>query len=83
MRELLILVLSFVDFWFLPMLGLFLFSVFMEQIIRTEGAMKFRRFMWNQNLLLNFMWIISFVALSIITREPKDPFSDSGLIWRG
>lgn len=92
MKELLITLLSFADFCFNPLIFLFLLSVLAEQVIVRFSesemviyqVMKIRKFLWQQNLFLNFIWIVTYFSLIFIQgREyPKDPFSDSGLIWR-
>lgn len=88
MREILVTLLSFADFWFLPLIFFFLGCLMVEQLVQRsdapEEAVEFmarlRRFAWQQNLLLNVVWVLSFLLLQSMTT--KDPFSDSGMIWK-
>ena len=92
MKELFITLLSFADFWFIPLIFLFLLAIVVEQVLlrvtKSEvvlyNAMRIRRLLWQQNLLLNLIWIVSYFYLVIIQEKenPIDPFMDSGLIWK-
>lgn len=92
MKELFITLMSFADFWFIPLIFLFLLAIIVEQVLlrvtKSEvvlyHAMRIRKLFWQQNLLMNLIWIISYFSLSFIQAKetPKDPFMDSGLIWK-
>jgi hypothetical protein len=92
MKELPITLLSFADFWFVPLICLFLLSLIIEQIVMRVATsemviyqvMRIRRLLWQQNLFLNFIWTISYFSLILLQgkEHPKDPFLDSGILWR-
>ena len=79
---------NFLDFWFLPFIIMFIVSIIIEQVIRRqddekkiETAMRVRKFLWRQNILLNFSWFLCYFILMFILRGEPQPIPD--LIWRG
>ena len=79
---------NFLDFWFLPFIIMFIVSIIIEQVIRRQDdekkieiAMRVRKFLWRQNILLNFSWFLCYFILMFILRGEPQPMPD--LIWRG
>ena len=95
MKEFLFFVSNFLDFWFLPFIIMLIVSIVIEQVIRATGnqydpksvkkvetAMKVRKFLWRQNLILNFLWFLCYFLLLIMLRStPQAPMPD--MIWQG
>ena len=76
MKEFLFFVSNFLDFWFLPFIIMLIVSIVIEQVIRATGnqydpkavkkvetAMKVRKLLWRQNLILNFLWFLCYFIL--------------------
>ena len=79
---------NFLDFWFLPFIIMFIVSIIVEQVIRRqddekkiETAMRVRKFLWRQNILLNFSWFLCYFILMIMLRGQQAPMPD--MIWQG
>ena len=79
---------NFLDFWFLPFIIMFIVSIIIEQVIRRqddekkiETAMRVRKFLWRQNILLNFSWFLCYFILMFLLRGEPQQMPD--LIWRG
>ena len=79
---------NFLDFWFLPFIIMFIVSIVIEQVIRRqddekkiETAMRVRKFLWRQNILLNFSWFLCYFILMIMLRGQQAPMPD--MIWQG
>ena len=95
MKEFLFFVSTFLDFWFLPFVIMLIVSIVIEQIIRATGneydpkavkkveiATRVRKFLWRQNLILNFSWFVCYFLLMIMLRStPNAPMPD--MIWQG
>jgi dolichyl-phosphate-mannose--protein O-mannosyl transferase len=88
MKEFLFFMANFLDFWFLPFIIMFIVSIIIEQVIRRqddekkiETAMRVRKFLWRQNILLNFSWFLCYFILMFILRGEPQQMPD--LIWRG
>ena len=95
MKEFLFFVSNFLDFWFLPFIIMLIVSIVIEQVIRATGnqydpkavkkvetAMRVRKFLWRQNLILNFLWFLCYFFLLIMLRStPNAPMPD--MIWQG
>ena len=88
MKEFLFYMANFLDFWFLPFIIMFIVSIIIEQVIRRqddekkiETAMRVRKFLWRQNILLNFSWFLCYFILMFILRGEPQQMPD--LIWRG
>ena len=94
MKEFLFFIANFLDFWFLPFIIMLIVSIVIEQIIRATGnqydpvavkkvdtAMRVRKFLWRQNLLLNFSWFLCYFILMFLLRGEPQQMPD--LIWRG
>ena len=95
MKEFLFFVSNFLDFWFLPFIIMLIVSIVIEQVIRATGnqydpkavykvetAMRVRKFLWRQNLILNFLWFLCYFLLLIMLRStPQAPMPD--MIWQG
>ena len=88
MKEFLFFIANFLDFWFLPFIIMFIVSIVIEQVIRRqddekkiETAMRVRKFLWRQNILLNFSWFLCYFILMIMLRGQQAPMPD--MIWQG
>ena len=88
MKEFLFYMANFLDFWFLPFIIMFIVSIVIEQVIRRqddekkiETAMRVRKFLWRQNILLNFSWFLCYFILMIMLRGQQAPMPD--MIWQG
>ena len=88
MKEFLFLMANFLDFWFLPFIIMFIVSIIIEQLIRIqddekkiETAMRVRKFLWRQNILLNFTWFLCYFILMFMLRGQQTPMPD--MIWEG
>ena len=88
MKEFLFFMANFLDFWFLPFIIMFIVSIIIEQVIRRqddekkiETAMRVRKFLWRQNILLNFSWFLCYFILMFLLRGEPQQMPD--LIWRG
>ena len=79
---------NFLDFWFLPFIIMFIVSIIIEQVIRRQDdekkieiAMRVRKFLWRQNILLNLSWFLCYFILMFLLRGEPQQMPD--LIWRG
>ena len=88
MKEFLFFMANFLDFWFLPFIIMFIVSIVIEQLIRRqddekkiETATRVRKFLWRQNILLNFSWFLCYFILMIMLRGQQTPMPD--MIWQG
>ena len=94
MKEFLFFVSNFLDFWFLPFIIMLIVSIVIEQVIRSTGnqydpkavkkvetAARVRKFLWRQNLILNFLWFLCYFILMFTLRGQQAPMPD--LIWQG
>ena len=88
MKEFLFFMANFLDFWFLPFIIMFIVSIIIEQVIRRqddekkiETAMRVRKFLWRQNILLNFTWFLCYFILMFMLRGQQAPMPD--MIWKG
>ena len=90
MQQFLIFIISFLNFWFYPFLILFAVSFVIEQIIRRSQsselnimrAMSIRKFLFRQNLILNFSWFAVVLLLAIVNKGTS-PTVNSDLVWQG
>ena len=90
MQQFLIFIISFLDFWFYPFLILFAVSFVIEQLIRRSQsselnimrAMSIRKFLFRQNLILNFSWFAVVLLLAIVNKG-SSPTVNSDLVWEG
>ena len=94
MKEFLFFISNFLDFWFLPFIIMLIVSIVIEQVIRATGnqydpkavkkvetAMRVRKFLWRQNLILNFLWFLCYFILMFMLRGQTTPMPE--LIWQG
>jgi len=95
MKEFLFFLSNFLDFWFLPFVIGLVVSIIIEQILRASGnqydpkavkkvetATRVRKFLWRQNIILNFTWFLCYFLLLIMLRStPNAPMPD--MIWQG
>ena len=94
MKEFLFFLSNFLDFWFLPFVIGLVVSIIIEQVIRATGnqydpkavkkvetAMRVRKFLWRQNLILNFSWFLCYFILMFMLRGQTTPMPE--LIWQG
>ncbi len=82
---------NFLDFFFFPLAGLLILSIIVEQVIRRVEkwepyvlpAMTARKFLWQQNVILNVAWFLCFFGLTIFAgRAPSDGMGDPNLLWK-
>jgi len=88
MKEFLFYMANFLDFWFLPFIIMLIVSIVIEQVIRRQDdekkieiAMRVRKFLWRQNILLNFSWFLCYFILMIMLRGQQAPMPE--MIWQG
>ena len=94
MKEFLFFISNFLDFWFLPFIIMLIVSIVIEQVIRATGnqydpkavkkvetAMRVRKFLWRQNVILNFSWFLCYFILMFMLRGQQTPMPD--MIWQG
>ena len=88
MKEFLFFMANFLDFWFLPFIIMLIVSIIIEQVIRRqddekkiETATRVRKFLWRQNILLNFSWFLCYFILMFMLRGQQAPMPD--MIWQG
>ena len=88
MKEFFFYMANFLDFWFLPFIIMLIVSIIIEQVIRRqddekkiETAMRVRKFLWRQNVLLNFSWFLCYFILMFLLRGHPQPMPE--MIWRG
>ena len=94
MKEFLFFMANFLDFWFLPFVIGLVVSIIIEQILRASGnqydpkavkkvetAARVRKFLWRQNLILNFLWFLCYFILMFTLKGQQTSMPD--LIWQG
>ena len=88
MTQFLLFVATFLNFWFLPFVIALGVSIVIEQIFRVQKkapevlkSMAIRKFLWRQNIILNFMWFLCYFILMFMLRGQQAPMPD--LIWQG
>ena len=88
MTQFLLFVSTFLDFWFLPFVIALGVSIVIEQIFRAQKkapevlkSMAIRKFLWRQNIILNFTWFLCYFILMFLLRGEPQQMPD--LIWRG
>ena len=94
MKEFLFFLSNFLDFWFLPFVIGLVVSIIIEQILRARGnqydpkavekvekATRVRKFLWRQNIILNFTWFLCYFILMFMLRGQQTPMPD--MIWQG
>ena len=94
MKEFLFFLSNFLDFWFLPFVIGLVISIIIEQILRASGnqydpkavekvakATMVRKFLWRQNIILNFTWFLCYFILMFMLRGQSTPMPD--MIWQG
>jgi preprotein translocase subunit SecG len=88
MKEFLFFLSNFLDFWFLPLIIGLIISIVIEQVFRAQKkppeiftSMRVRKFLWRQNIILNFAWFICYFLLSFMLRTPQSQLPD--MIWQG
>ena len=72
----------------MPFIIMFIVSIIIEQVIRRQDdekkieiAMRVRKFLWRQNILLNFSWFLCYFILMFLLRGQPQPMPE--MIWRG
>ena len=94
MKEFLFFLSNFLDFWFLPFVIGLVVSIIIEQILRASGnqydpkavekgekAARVRKFLWRQNIILNFTWFLCYFILMFMLRGQQTAMPD--MIWQG
>ena len=95
MTQFLLFVSTFLDFWFLPFVIGLVVSIIIEQILRASGnqydptsvkkvetAARVRKFLWRQNIILNFSWFLCYFILMFMLRGQAQPQMPD-MIWQG
>ena len=94
MKEFLFFLSNFLDFWFLPFVISLVVSIIIEQVLRASGnqydpkavekvekAKRVRKFLWRQNIILNFTWFLCYFILMFMLRGQTTPMPN--MIWQG
>ena len=94
MKEFLFFLSNFLDFWFLPFVISLVVSIIIEQVLRAQGnqydpvavkkvetATRVRKFLWRQNIILNFTWFLCYFILMFMLRGQTTPMPN--MIWQG
>tara|TARA_R100001510_G_C7474896_1_gene89513 strand:- start:196 stop:480 length:285 start_codon:yes stop_codon:yes gene_type:complete len=94
MKEFLFFLSNFLDFWFLPFVISLVVSIIIEQVLRASGnqydpkavekvekATRVRKFLWRQNIILNFTWFLCYFILMFMLRGQTTPMPN--MIWQG
>ena len=94
MKEFLFFLSNFLDFWFLPFVIGLVVSIIIEQVLRSRGneydpvavkkvetATRVRKFLWRQNLILNFTWFLCYFLLMFMLKGQQAPMPN--MIWQG
>ena len=94
MKEFLFFLSNFLDFWFLPFVIGLIVSIIIEQILRASGnqydpkavekvekATRVRKFLWRQNIILNFTWFLCYFLLMFMLKGQQAPMPN--MIWQG
>ena len=87
-------IMSFANFVFYPLVVGSIIAVIIEQILRAKGneydpkavknveiATRVRKFLWRQNIILNFTWFLCYFILSFMLKGQQIPMPD--MIWQG
>ena len=90
----LILIMSFANFVFYPLVIGTIIAVIIEQILRSIGnaydpkavkkveiAMGLRKYLWRQAWLFNIIWFVGYAILLFVMRPGQQPMPD--MIWQG
>ena len=90
----LIVIMSFANFVFYPLVVGTIIAVIIEQILRSVGneydpkavkkvtiAMGIRKYLWRQAWLFNIIWFVGYGILLIVNRPGQQPMPD--MIWQG
>jgi len=88
MKEFVFFLAAFLDFWFLPCFIALIISIVIEQIFRAQQkppeiftSMRVRKFLWRQNIILNFTWFLCYFVLMFMLRGQQTQLPD--MIWQG
>ena len=89
-----LLIMSFANFVFYPLVIGTIIAVIIEQILRSVGneddpkavrnvfvAMGIRKYLWRQAWLFNIIWFVGYGILLIVNRPGQQPMPD--MIWQG
>jgi len=90
----LILIMSFANFVFYPLVVGTIIAVIIEQIFRSIGkednegdvkrvaiSMSIRKYLWRQAWLFNVIWFLGYGLLLLLNRPGQQPMPD--MIWQG
>ena len=90
----LILIMSFANFVFYPLVVGTIIAVIIEQIVRSIGkednegdvkrvaiSMSIRKYLWRQAWLFNVIWFLGYGLLLLLNRPGQQPMPD--MIWQG
>ena len=90
----LILIMSFANFVFYPLVIGTIIAVIIEQIFRSIGkednegdvkrvaiSMSIRKYLWRQAWLFNVIWFLGYGLLLLLNRPGQQPMPD--MIWQG
>ena len=89
-----ILIMSFANFVFYPLVVGTIIAVIIEQIFRSIGkednegdvkrvaiSMSIRKYLWRQAWLFNVIWFLGYGLLLLLNRPGQQPMPD--MIWQG
>ena len=92
MKEFLFFMITFLNFWFLPFVIGLVVSIIIEQILRATGnqydpkdvekvekSARVRKFLWRQNIILNFTWFLCYFILMFVLKGQQASSPD--MIW--
>ena len=99
MKEFLFVILNFLDFWFFPLIIALVVAIIVEQVVRRFAdsdpqsaedarsisiAMRVRKFIWTQNVILNTTWLICYFVFMFMMRTapPTEGLGDPNLLWQ-
>ena len=73
----------------MPFIIMLIVSIIIEQVIRRQDdekkieiATRVRKFLWRQNILLNFSWFLCYFILMFMLRGQAQPQMPD-MIWQG
>ena len=90
MKEFLLFIMNFLDFWFIPLFICLVVAFIVERVAKFRDnfsesdiaiAVRVRRFFWNQNLLFNFTWFLLYFVVSFMLRTPASQMPNT--VWQG
>ena len=91
----LIVLMSFLDFMFYPLIVATIVAVIIEQIVRRisnpewnddqkliNTTMRIRKFFYRQSIIINVLWFLGY-AILMLTVGRQQPAAMPDMIWQG